>query len=166
MIGSIITAGLVGSIITIIVQTLLNNWMEKIKNEREIRKLVFQRKTEIVEKAMLCYQNAIDAYLTLQTGLKGSNKDFINPIAVGNIQAAIDRLNKLSYDNENRIYLYYDFSDIVSKYHGRESMDVINKLFLLVGEINQKISAIEPSEFSKHHLNFLNNCMKLYMKRK
>ena len=37
MIGSIITAGLVGSIITIIVQTLLNNWMEKIKNEREIR---------------------------------------------------------------------------------------------------------------------------------
>ena len=104
---------------------------------------------EIVEKAMLCYQNAIDAYLTLQTGLKGSNKDFINPIAVGNIQAAIDRLNKLSYDNENRIYLYYDFSDIINKYHGRESMDVINKLLLLVGEINQKIESVEPSEFSK-----------------
>ena len=149
MIGSIITAGLVGSIITIIVQTLLNNWMEKIKNEREIRKLVFQRKTEIVEKAMLCYQNAIDAYLTLQTGLKGSNKDVVNPIAVGNIQTAIDGLNKLSYNNENRIYLYYDFSDIVNKYHGRESMDIINKLFLLVGEINQKITSVEPSEFSK-----------------
>lgn len=147
--SSLITAGLLGSIITIIIQALLNNWFEGVKNRREIKKLVFQRKTEIVEKAMLCYQNAIDAYLTLQTGLKGSNKDFINPIAVGNIQAAIDRLNKLSYDNENRIYLYYDFSDIVSKYHGRESMDAIDKLFLLVGEINQKISAIEPSEFSK-----------------
>lgn len=107
--SSLITAGLIGSIITIIIQTLLNNWFEEVKNRREIRKLVFQRKTEIVEKAMLCYQNAIDAYLTLQTGLKGSNKDFVNPIAVGNIQAAIDRLNKLSYDNENRIYLYYDF---------------------------------------------------------
>ena len=147
--SSLITAGLLGSIITVITQALLNNWFEGVKNRREIRKLIFQRKTEIVEKAMLCYQNAIDAYLTLQTGLKGSNKDFINPIAVGNIQAAIDRLNKLSYDNENRIYLYYDFSDIRNKYRGRESMDVINKLFLLVGEINQKIAAIEPSEFSK-----------------
>lgn len=147
--SSLITAGLLGSIITVITQALLNNWFEGVKNRREIRKLVFQRKTEIVEKAMLCYQNAIDAYLTLQTGLKGSNKDFVNPIAVGNIQAAIDRLNKLSYDNENRIYLYYDFSDIINKYHGKESMDVINKLLLLVGEINQKIESVEPSEFSK-----------------
>lgn len=146
---SLITASLLGSIITIIIQTLLNNWFEGIKYRREIKKLVFQRKTEIVEKTMLCYQNTIDAYLTLQAGLKGSNKDFVNPIAVGNIQAAIDRLNKLSYDNENRIYLYYDFSDIVNEYHGKESMDVINRLFLLVGEINQKITSIEPSEFSK-----------------
>lgn len=149
MIGSIVTAGLVGSIITIIVQTLLNNWMEKIKNEREIKKLVFQRKTEIVEKAILCYQNTIDAYLTLRAGLKGSKKGIVNPVAAGNIQVAIDRLNKLSAENENRIYLYYDFSDIVNKYHGRESMDTINKLILLVGEINQKITSVEPSEFTK-----------------
>ena len=48
--SSLITAGLLGSIITIIIQTLLNNWFEGVKNRREIRKLVFQRKTEIVEK--------------------------------------------------------------------------------------------------------------------
>ena len=101
----------------------------KIKNEREIKKLVFQRKTEIVEKAILCYQNTIDAYLTLRAGLKGSKKGIVNPVAAGNIQVAIDRLNKLSTENENRIYLYYDFSDIVNKYHGRESMDTIINSF-------------------------------------
>lgn len=55
--SSLITAGLIGSIITIIIQALLNNWFEGVKDRREIRKLVFQRKTEIVEKAMLskCY---------------------------------------------------------------------------------------------------------------
>lgn len=47
------------------------------------------------------------------------------------------------------VYIFIMISDIVNKYHGKESMDIINKLFLLVGEINQKIAAIEPSEFSK-----------------
>ena len=51
--SSLITAGLLGSIITVITQALLNNWFEGVKNRREIRKLVFQRKTEIVEKAIL-----------------------------------------------------------------------------------------------------------------
>ena len=48
----------------------------------------------------------------------------------------------------NSIYLYYDFSDIEKKYHGKESMDCINKLFTLVAEIGHKIATVEPSEFS------------------
>ena len=58
--GQIITAGLIGSLITIIIQAVINALSERIKYKRELRALVFKRKTEIVEKAMSWYQESLD----------------------------------------------------------------------------------------------------------
>ena len=87
----------------------------------------------------------------LQTALKEYDKD-CNPITIQKIQVACMKSNNLFQDTESRlksIYLYYNFSDIEKKYHGRESMDCINKLLTLVAEIGHKIATIEPSELSE-----------------
>ena len=50
--GEFITIGaLVGSLITIIIQAVINAISERVKHKRELQALVFQRKLEIVEKA-------------------------------------------------------------------------------------------------------------------
>lgn len=146
-----ITAGLIGSLVTIIIQGIINAISEKVKHKREQRSMVFQRKLEVVEKAMSWYQEALDMYYMLQTALKEYDKD-CNPITVQKIQVACMKSNKLFQEAESRlnsIYLYYDFSDIEKKYHGRESMECINKLLTLVAEIGHKIATVEPSEFAE-----------------
>lgn len=146
-----ITAGLIGSLVTIMIQGIINAISERVKHKRELRSMVFQRKLEVVEKAMSWYQEALDMYYMLQTALKEYDKD-CNPITVQKIQVACMKSNKLFQETESRlnsIYLYYDFSDIENKYHGRESMECINKLLTLVAEIGHKIATVEPSEFAE-----------------
>ncbi len=146
-----ITAGLIGSLVTIIIQAIINAISEQIKHKRELRSLVFQHKLEVVEKAMSWYQETLDMYYMLQTALKEYDKD-CNPITVQKIQVACIKSNKLFQETENRLnslYLYYDFSEIEKKYHGRESMETINRLMTLIAEIGQEINAIKPSEFAE-----------------
>ncbi len=150
--GEFITIGaLVGSLITIIIQAVINAISERVKHKRELQALVFQRKLEIVEKAMSWYQETLDMYVMLQAALKEYDKE-CSPITVQKIQIACIKSNKLFQESETRlnaIYLYYDFSEIEKKYHGRESMDCINRLFSLVAEIGYKIENIEPTEFAE-----------------
>lgn len=156
-----ITAGLIGSLITIIVQAIINAISEKARHKRELRSLVFQRKLEVVEKAMSWCQATLDMYYMLQTALKEYDKD-CNPVTVQKIQVACMKSNELFQETENRlnaIYLYYDFSDIEKKYHGKESMDHINKLLTFVAKIGHKIATIEPSEFAEQL------CMALHEQR-
>ena len=47
-----ITAGLIGSLVTIIIQAIINAISDRVKHNRELRTMVFQRKLEVVEKAM------------------------------------------------------------------------------------------------------------------
>ena len=146
-----ITAVLTGSLFTIIIQAIINAISESVNHKRELRSLVFQRKLEVVEKAMSWYQETLDMYYMLQTALKEYDKD-CNPTTVHKIQVACMKSNKLFQETENRlnsIYLYYDFSDIEKKHHGRESMDCINKLLTIVAEIGHKIATAEPSEFTE-----------------
>lgn len=145
-----VTAGLLGSLVTIIIQAIINAISDRVRHKRELRSVVFQRKLEVVEKAMSWYQETLDMYYMLQTALKEYDND-CNPITIQKIQVACIKSSKLFEEAESRlnsIYLYYDFSDIEKKYHGKESMDCINKLFTLVAEIGHKIATVEPSEFS------------------
>ena len=146
-----IIAGIIGSVITLLLTAILDYLKEIHHNRIELKKILFQRKLEVVEKAMSWYQETLDMYYMLQTALKEYDKD-CNPITVQKIQMACMKSNKLFQEAESRlnsIYLYYDFSDIEKKYHGRESMDCINKLFTLVAEIGYKIATVEPSEFAE-----------------
>lgn len=70
-----ITAGLIGSLVTIVIQAITNAISERVKHKRELRSLVFQRKLEVVEKAMSWYQETLDMYYMLQTTLKEYDKD-------------------------------------------------------------------------------------------
>ena len=57
-----ITAGLIGSLVTIIIQAIINAISDRVKHKRELRTMVFQRKLEVVEKAMSWYQETLDMY--------------------------------------------------------------------------------------------------------
>ena len=152
-----ITAGLLGSLVTIIIHAIINALSERVKYERELCSVVFRHKLEVVEKAMSWYQETLDMYYMLQTALKDYDKD-CNPITVQKIQVACMKSNKLFQETESRlnsIYLFYDFSDIENKYHGRESMDRINKLLTFVAKTGYKLATIEPSEFSEKLCNTL-----------
>ncbi len=156
-----ITAGLIGSLVTIIIQAVINTVSEKVRHKRELRSLVFHRKLEVVEKAISWYQETLDMYYMLQTALKEYDKD-CNPITVQKLHVACMKSDKLFQETEKRlnaIYLYYDFSDIENKYHARESMNLINKLFTLVAELGQKIAIVKPSEFAEQL------CMALHEQR-
>lgn len=108
-----ITAGLIGSLLTIIIQAVINAISALFQHKRELRSMVFQRKLEVVEKAMSWYQETLDMYYMLQTALKEYDKN-CNLITVQKIQDACMKSNKLFQETESRlnsIYLYYDFSD-------------------------------------------------------
>ncbi len=146
--GQYITAGLIGSLVTIIVQGVINAITERVKHKRELRSMIFQRKLEVVEKAMSWYQEALDMYYIFQVALREYDKD-CNPATVHKLQVSLEKYNKLYQETEcrlNAIYLYYDFSDINKKYHGRESLEVMNKAFALLHKIGYDMANIQPSE--------------------
>ena len=57
-----IIAGAIGSAITLLLTALLDYLKERYRAKIEIQKLVFQRRTDAVEKAISWYQEAIDCY--------------------------------------------------------------------------------------------------------
>lgn len=53
-----ITAGLIGSLVTIIIQAIINAISDRVKHNRELRTMVFQRKLEVVESYVVVSRNA------------------------------------------------------------------------------------------------------------
>lgn len=149
--GQFITAGLIGSILTLIIQAIINAFSDKVKYKRDLRKQVFARKLEVVENAMTWYQETMDTYYILQTSLREYDKD-CNPVTVTKLDAACGKCAWLFQETPRRLnamYLYYDFSEIEKKYHGRESMECMNQLITIVAKISYQLSNITPSEFSE-----------------
>ena len=149
--GQFITAGLIGSMLTLIIQAIVNAVSDKVKYKRELRKLVFTRRLEVVENAMKWYQETMDTYYILQTSLREYDKE-CNPVTVMKLDAACAKCSYLFQETPirlNAMYLYYDFSEIEKKYHGRESMECMNQLVTIVAKISNEISKITPSEFSE-----------------
>lgn len=112
--GQHITTSSIDSLVTIVIQVIINAISERVKHNRELRFWVFQRKLDVVEKAMSWYQETLDMYYMLQIALKEYDKD-CNPITEQKIQVACMKYNKLFQETESRlnsIYLYYNFSDI------------------------------------------------------
>ena len=140
-ITDIITGGLIGSIMTLITKAIIDACSSRIAYKRELRKQVFQRKTDVVERAMSWYQEVVDIYSLYQMAIHEYDGS-ANPVTVEKIQYSSVQLNRLLQETStklNIIYLYYDFTDINQKYRVMESARVINDAFVLVGQIQQHL---------------------------
>lgn len=144
--------GLGSSLITLIFTKIFDVFQEKKRFQRELFKLLFERKTNAVENAMSWFQEALDNFRLLQMSCE-SYIDGIEDFALTRLYIASQQSDKLFKETSTRlnpIYLYYDFSKIEQKYKSLESAekinDNINKIAALVVQIQ---SAETDSEISK-----------------
>ncbi len=143
-ITDIITGGLVGSIITLIIKAIIDACSSHIAYKRELRRQVFQRKTDVVERAMSWYQEAVDMYSLFQMAIQKYDGS-ANPVTVTKIQYVSMQMTKLMQETSaklNPIYLYYDFTDVDEKYEVLKSAQAINDAFVLIGQIQQRKDSI------------------------
>ena len=106
--------------------------------------IIFKRKTEVVEKAIAWYQEALDTYNMMQITIKGI--DTSNQTTWLALQKLIMKCNNLFEESVSRLdplYLYYDFQEIERKFHATESLSDINDKLVEIQEIGEKISKLD-----------------------
>lgn len=138
---NLIIAGVIGSTITLFLTAIIDFIKEKYRTKIEMHKLVFQRKTDTVERAISWYQEAIDCYRMMQTTCDALEEEY-NPTTYNRLEASFAQAGRL-YANTNKvlnpIYLYYNFSDIEAKYDIQHSWEYINFAVKELGRIDQII---------------------------
>lgn len=138
---NLIIAGVIGSTITLFLTAILDFIKEKYRTKIEMQKLVFQRKTDAVERAISWYQEAIDCYRMMQTACDTLEEEY-NPTTYSRLVASLTQAGRL-YENTskvlNPIYLYYNFSDIESKYDIQYSWEYINFTIKELGKLDQQV---------------------------
>ena len=111
---------------------------------RELKMQVFKRKTDVVEKAIAWYQEALDTYNMMQFTIKGI--DTCNQTTWLTFQKLIMKCNNLfeeSVSRLNLLYLYYDFQEFERKFHATESLERINDKLTEILKIEEKISKLD-----------------------
>ena len=138
---NLIIAGVIGSTITLFLTAIIDFIKEKYRTKIEMQKLVFQRKTDAVERAISWYQEAIDCYRMMQTACDALEEEY-NPTTYNRLEASFAQAGRL-YENTskvlNPIYLYYNFSDIESKYDIQYSWEYINFTIKELGKLDQQV---------------------------
>ena len=138
---NLIIAGVIGSTITLFLTAIIDFIKEKYRTKIEMQKLVFQRKTDAVERAISWYQEAIDCYKMMQTACDTLEEEY-NPTTYSRLVASFAQAGRL-YENTskvlNPIYLYYNFSDIESKYDIQYSWEYINFTIKELGKLDQQV---------------------------
>jgi hypothetical protein len=141
---NLIIAGVIGSTITLFLTAIIDFIKEKYRTKIEMQKLVFQRKTDAVERAISWYQEAIDCYRMMQTACDALEEEY-NPTTYSRLVASFTQAGRL-YENTskvlNPIYLYYNFSDIESKYDIQYSWEYINFTIKELGRLDQQVSKL------------------------
>lgn len=147
---NVIIAGVIGSAITLLITAILDYLKVKYISRIEMKKLIFQRQTDAVEKAISWYQEAIDCYSIMQMACVEIN-DLYNHATWLKFTTSSIQANKLyseSHSRLNQIYLYYDFSDITMKHNTLKSTEYINYAFSEISKLYQQILALEIPEGS------------------
>lgn len=138
---NLIIAGVIGSTITLFLTAIIDFIKEKYRTKIEMQKLVFHRKTDAVERAISWYQEAIDCYRMMQTACDAMEEEY-NPTTYSRLVASFAQAGRL-YENTskvlNPIYLYYNFSDIESKYDIQYSWEYINFTIKELGKLDQQV---------------------------
>lgn len=136
-----IIAGAIGSAITLLLTALLDYLKERYRAKIDMLKLVFQRKTDVVERAVSWYQEAIDCYRMMQTACDAMEEKY-NPTTYSRLLASFTQAGRLYESTSkilNPIYLYYNFSDIESKYDIQHSWEYINFVIKELGRLDQQV---------------------------
>ena len=138
---NLMIAGVIGSTITLFLTAIIDFIKEKYRTKIEMQKLVFHRKTDAIERAISWYQEAIDCYRMMQTACDALEEEY-NPTTYSRLVASFAQAGRL-YENTskvlNPIYLYYNFSDIESKYDIQYSWEYINFTIKELGKLDQQI---------------------------
>jgi len=140
----LLSAGFIGSVITLAIKVIIDMINSHNQYKRELKKQVFQRKTDAVEKAMSWYQEALDTYNMMQLIIKEIETD--SQATWYKLQKLIMKCNNLfeeSVSRLNPLYLYYDFQEIERKFHATESLSDINDKLVEIQEIGEKISKLD-----------------------
>jgi hypothetical protein len=143
-ISELISAGFIGSVTTLAIKSVIDMLNAHNQYRRELKMQVFKRKTDVVEKAIAWYQEALDTYNMMQITIKGI--DTSNQTTWLALQKLIMKCNNLfeeSVSRLNPLYLYYDFQEIESKFHATESLSDINDKLVEIQEIGEKISKLD-----------------------
>ena len=70
-ISELISAGFIGSVTTLTIKSVIDMLNAHNQYRRELKMQVFKRKTDVVEKAIAWYQEALDTYNMMQITIKG-----------------------------------------------------------------------------------------------
>lgn len=89
-----IIAGAIVSAITLLLTALLDYLKEIYRAKIDMRKLVFQRKTDVVERAVSWYQEAIDCYRMMQTACDAMEEKY-NPTTYSRLLASFTQAGRL-----------------------------------------------------------------------
>lgn len=143
-ISELISAGFIGSVTTLAIKSVIDMLNAHNQYRRELKMQVFKRKTDVVEKAIAWYQEALDTYNMMQITIKGI--DTSNQTTWLALQKLIMKCNNLFEESVSRLdplYLYYDFQEIERKFHATESLSDINDKLVEIQEIGEKISKLD-----------------------
>lgn len=121
---------LLGSIITLLAKWVIDLTTDSIKEKRERRKMLFQRKAEAAERAMSFYVELYANWYMLKDAM---SRFTINPspAVIETLNTAIannQRIQAQQGDRLNAINLYYDFSDIEKEHNIPEVNKILNSL--------------------------------------
>ena len=148
---NMIVAGIIASSITLLLTAILDLCKDRFREKLEFKKLIFQRKTDAVEKAISWLQESIDALRMMQNGC-ATVDDMYNSIVVEQLCRSSVQAQKL-YNNTsvylNPIYLYYDFRDIESKYNMYEAYEYINYALCEIAKLDQQAADLQNKGFAR-----------------
>lgn len=153
--------GLGSSLITLFITKMIDIFQERKRFKRNLFRLIFERKTNVVENAMSWYQEALDVYRLLQMSCN-AYQEGLEDYAFARLIIASqqsDRLFKEASSRLNPIYLYYDFSKVEQKNKAPEALeymnDSMNKIAALVAKIQSSEIDSEISKSSRSELKGL-----------
>lgn len=146
-----IIAGALGSAITLLLTALLDLLKARYMVQLEMEKLLFQRKTDAVEKAISWSQESIDCYRMMQTACNDIH-DKYNQFVVEKMVNSSAQARKLYNEAEfrlNPIYLFYNFDDVEKKFNLKDSYAMINHCIKAIDEQNKLAISINEQGIEK-----------------
>lgn len=145
---------LLGSLATLVVKWGFDLVTESIREKRERRKIIFQRKAEAAERAMGAYIEYYNNCSCMKEAVSKITPD-MSPVNISLIEDAIEKdriFKERLLEGLNSVQLYYDFSEIVEQYKMNELSNTIASLGEVICKTNVDISTARQRGMTNEQL--------------